>query len=1216
MNFEEGLNIADRAVFAHACRRLSEVEIAILKGSWERQTYEQIADEAKYAVSYVKQHVGPDLWKLLGVALGEPVSKINFRLALERWSRLQPPQNANPVAQIAIATTPTDRFAPRQDWGEAVDVSTFYGRSTELDLLATWMSVHRCRLVAILGMGGIGKTALAVKLSQQMQAEFECTIWRSLRNAPTLTTLLTELVPFISNQQETKPEISRLIHYLRSARCLLILDNVETILQGGKRGGLYRSGYEDYGELFQCIGETNHHSCLLITSREKPAEIASLEGLELSTRSLSLRGSTAASLSLLHAKGLVGSALQQQELCDRYGNNPLALKIVATSVQDLFDGEISEFLDQDPPISIGIRRLLDRQFQRLSPLEATIMYWLAIDREWTSIAELQEDIFPAASRGNLLESLEGLSWRSLLERKSGKYTQQPVVMEYVTEQFIDRICEEIQSGSIVMLRHYALLKSLAKDYIRETQVSLILQPIIDRLLAQFGSKPHLAARVREILSRLRSDRDESTGYAGGNILNLLCQLNINLSDFDFSDLPVWQAYLPDRNLGQMNFAHADLSKSVFTETIGVALSLAFSPDGQLLATGDAHGEIRLWRVADGQQLLVCPGHTVWVISVAFSSDGTMLASSGIDALIKLWDVQTGQCLNTLQGHTNLVWSVAFNADDRILASGSADGTIKLWDTKTGKCLNTLVGHEQWIYSIAYVPISSDTHRASGQILASGSVDSTIKLWDTETGQCLSTLAGHTDRIYSIAANDRLLASCSADETIKLWDIRTGTCVNTLRGHTYPILSVDLSADGRTLVSGGFDRTVKLWDLDSGQCLKTLLGHTNQLWAVAFSPEIANLRSDVGQILASSGFDQTVKLWDVSTGKCLKTIQGKTNQLHCATFSPQGETLASVGEDAIVRLWNVRTGQCSIALKGHTNQIRSVAFRPNGRELASGGCDRMVKVWDLDSGQCTNTFEGHQDWIHAVVYAPKLGEADSHKGQILASCSVDRTIKLWDVDRRQCLNTLVGHDGPVWSIAFSPDGRTLASSSEDLTIKLWDVSSGRCQQTLCGHAAPIWSIAFSPDGQTLASGSADLTMRLWDLSSQKCLKIFQGHTNWVYAVSYIPNTFNPHGNSCDSYTLASGSFDRTIKIWDLDSGQCSTTLSGHDGPIFSIGLSPDGHTLASSSTDETIKLWDIQTGEYLKTIRSLRPYEGMNITGVTGITLAQKATLKALGAVER
>ncbi|NKB17043.1 MAG: hypothetical protein HC770_01160 [Pseudanabaena sp. CRU_2_10] len=198
-----------------------------------------------------------------------------------------------------------------------------------------------------LGMGGIGKTAIAVKLAQQIQDGFEYAIWRSLRNAPPLAMLLGELVPFLSDQQETKAEIGDLIHYLRTSRCLLILDNVETILQDGDRIGQCRPDYEGYEELFRVIGETSHQSCLILTSREKPAAIAILEGKELSTRSLSLQGSTEVSLALLQAKGVSGLDTQQQELCDRYSNSPLALKIVATSIRDLFDGEIGEFLKQD-----------------------------------------------------------------------------------------------------------------------------------------------------------------------------------------------------------------------------------------------------------------------------------------------------------------------------------------------------------------------------------------------------------------------------------------------------------------------------------------------------------------------------------------------------------------------------------------------------------------------------------------------------------------------------------------------------------------------------------------------------------------------------------------------------------------------------------------------------------------------------------------------------
>ncbi len=198
----------------------------------------------------------------------------------------------------------------QQDWGEAIDVSVFYGRTSELATLETWIESDRCRLVGVLGMGGIGKTALAVKIAQQLQEQFEYVIWRSLRNAPPLESILGELISFLSEGQENKAEIKLLLQYLRSSRSLLILDNVETILLPRECAGQYRTGYENYGQLFRSIGETAHSSCLILTSREKPAEVAATEGIELSVRSLQLKGSLSAAKALLQAKGLSGSEAQ------------------------------------------------------------------------------------------------------------------------------------------------------------------------------------------------------------------------------------------------------------------------------------------------------------------------------------------------------------------------------------------------------------------------------------------------------------------------------------------------------------------------------------------------------------------------------------------------------------------------------------------------------------------------------------------------------------------------------------------------------------------------------------------------------------------------------------------------------------------------------------------------------------------------------------------
>ena len=355
-----------------------------------------------------------------------------------------------------------------QDWGEAPDVSVFYGRTEELATLKQWIVSDHNRLVGIMGMGGIGKTALAVKLGQQIQNEFEYVIWRSLRNAPTEETILGELVSFLSEGQETKAEIDTLLKYLRDSRCLVILDNLETILLPGESVGKYRAGYENYGELLGLIGETPHSSCLILTSREKPIELATLEGIDLSVRSLQLKGSPEAARGLIQAKGLSGSETQQQQLCDLYGDNPLALKLVATSIQDLFDGNIDAFLAQNISIFSNIQQLLEQQFNRLSYLEQTIVYWLAINRDWTTITELAEDIIPSVSKAELLGALESLSWRSLIEKQAGSYTQQPVVMEYVSDRLIEEITREITqaSSSLPIFYTYPLIKATTKDYVR------------------------------------------------------------------------------------------------------------------------------------------------------------------------------------------------------------------------------------------------------------------------------------------------------------------------------------------------------------------------------------------------------------------------------------------------------------------------------------------------------------------------------------------------------------------------------------------------------------------------------------------------------------------------------------------------------------------------------------------------------------------------------
>ena len=251
-----------------------------------------------------------------------------------------------------------------------------------------------------------------------------------------------------------------------------------------------------------------------------------------------------------------------------------------------------------------------------------------------------------------------------------------------------------------------MIKATAKDYVREMQIRLIIRPLVNRLLPIFISEERLVFQLTKILSTLQENSPIQLSYAGGNSLNLLCYLQTDLSHRDFSNLTLWQAYLKGANLRHVNFANSNLAKSVFTQTFSSVLSVAFSPNGQRLATGGVNGEVCLWRVADGQQLMIFQGHTDWVWSVAFSPDGHTLASGSDDGTIRLWRVDTGRCVSILQGHTQRLRSVAFSPNGQVLASSSEDQTVKLWDVSSSQCLKTLKGHTDWVNSVVFSPDGS------------------------------------------------------------------------------------------------------------------------------------------------------------------------------------------------------------------------------------------------------------------------------------------------------------------------------------------------------------------------------------------------------------------------------------------------------------------------------------------------------------------------------
>ena len=594
--------------------------------------------------------------------------------------------------------------------------------------------------------------------------------------------------------------------------------------------------------------------------------------------------------------------------------------------------------------------------------------------------------------------------------------------------------------------------------------------------------------------------------------------------------------------------------------------ISFRPDGKVVGTVCQDGTARLWSTRSGDPIGSVLKHSKSdkresLELVCFSNDNRFVATAGRDGAVRMWSARSGKAhLHALQCEDS-VHDITFSPDSSTIAAASSDGTSYIWSTDTGELHCEPLAHDgAAVYALAFSP--------NGRTLATASNDNMVRVWDADSGRLSYDGLQHEGNVYSLGFSpDGSILACGSDESARLWNVESSELLK-LYEHDYRVDKVAFSPNGKVFVSASGQSNglvqkgqLRIWNAQNLQPLDSPGEFDRQVKDVAFSPDSRLIAAALTGAVRGQPGDAII--WNLSEGRLVDEPIQHSESIYSLRFSPDGNFLATAGRDNQAKLWKIpyRNRSSTLqyeALSGHVRMS-------SGGEVIATRSGNTVQVYDSVTGSELASYE-HTAEVNAISLSPS--------GDWVVSCSGAESpesigdVVVRDIESGQSVFAK-SFRVPVEAVAIHKETRRLAVAMKNGVVRVLQLPDGSVIGTPFQHEEQIRELVFRPDGFAIASVGVNPTAELWDLTVSDPQAVFLKHDTIVYAIDFSP----------DNALVATGSWDRTCRIWDARTGRLLRSLT-HENRVNSVKFSATGRTLVTGCWNNTACLWDLDSGQLI------------------------------------